>query len=193
MNQIVNEARDQHLKVKICVSGTADTANFSDSILEIGKKIGQEIAEQGAIIVTGATTGFPLWAAKGAKEAGGFSIGLSPAETEAKHVKDWELPLEYMDVIIYTGQGFPGRDILLTRTSDAIVIGPGRIGTFHEFTVAFEDHKPLGVLQGDWMTDDIIREILENAHRPNEMVIFEADPKVLVSKLIAMVEANKIR
>ncbi|PIP58111.1 MAG: hypothetical protein COX02_02095 [Candidatus Vogelbacteria bacterium CG22_combo_CG10-13_8_21_14_all_37_9] len=98
-----------------------------------------------------------------------------------------------MDVIIYTGQGFPGRDILLTRTSDAIIIGPGRIGTFHEFTVAFEDNKPLGVLEGDWLTDDIIKDILANAHRPNEMVIFDADPKKLVAKLIEMVKARKIK
>ncbi|MEK7091475.1 MAG: hypothetical protein AAB900_00635 [Patescibacteria group bacterium] len=193
MEPLVNEARDQHLKVKICVSGTADTSSFNENILEIGKEVGAEIARQGAVIVTGATTGFPLWAAKGAKEAGGFSIGLSPAETEEKHVKDWELPIEYMDVIIYTGQGYPGRDILLTRTSDAIVIGPGRIGTFHEFTVAFEDHKPLGVLEGDWLTDDIIKEILENAHRPNEMVVFDSDPKKLVAKLIEMVKARKVR
>jgi uncharacterized protein (TIGR00725 family) len=193
MEPLANEARDQHLKVKICVSGTADTSSFNNNILDISKELGAEIARQGAIIVTGATTGFPLWAARGAKEVGGFSIGLSPAETEAKHVKDWELPLEYMDVIIYTGQGYPGRDILLTRTSDAIVIGPGRVGTFHEFTVAFEDHKPLGVLEGDWLTDDIIKEILENAHRPNEMVVFDSDPKKLIAKLIEMVKANKIK
>lgn len=193
MEPLANEARDQHLKVKICVSGTADTSSFNDNILEIGKTLGAEIARQGAVIVTGATTGFPLWAARGAKEAGGFSIGLSPAETEEKHVKDWELPLEYMDVIIYTGQGYPGRDILLTRTSDAIVIGPGRVGTFHEFTVAFEDHKPLGVLEGDWLTDDIIKEILANAHRPNDMVVFDSDPQKLVAKLIEMVKANKIK
>ncbi|OJI08197.1 hypothetical protein BK005_01050 [bacterium CG10_37_50] len=193
MEPLTNEARNQHLKVKICVSGTADTANFNDNILTIAKEVGAEIARQGAVIVTGATTGFPLWSARGAKEAGGFSIGLSPAETEGQHIKEWKLPLEYMDVIIYTGQGFPGRDILLTRTSDAIIIGPGRIGTFHEFTVAFEDNKPLGVLEGDWLTDDIIKDILANAHRPNEMVIFDADPKKLVAKLIEMVKARKIK
>jgi len=193
MEPLTNEARNQHLKVKICVSGTADTANFNDNILTIAKEVGAEIARQGAVIVTGATTGFPLWSARGAKEAGVFSIGLSPAETEGQHIKEWKLPLEYMDVIIYTGQGFPGRDILLTRTSDAIIIGPGRIGTFHEFTVAFEDNKPLGVLEGDWLTDDIIKDILANAHRPNEMVIFDADPKKLVAKLIEMVKARKIK
>ncbi|PIP58170.1 MAG: hypothetical protein COX02_01660, partial [Candidatus Vogelbacteria bacterium CG22_combo_CG10-13_8_21_14_all_37_9] len=71
MEPLTNEARNQHLKVKICVSGTADTANFNDNILTIAKEVGAEIARQGAVIVTGATTGFPLWSARGAKEAGG--------------------------------------------------------------------------------------------------------------------------
>ncbi|MEI6494932.1 MAG: hypothetical protein WCO03_02610, partial [bacterium] len=140
--QSIDEVRNQHLKVKICVSGSADTAHLPPETLDIAKVLGEEIAGQGAVLTTGATTGFPLWVAKAMKEAGGFSLGLSPAETEREHVDYYKLPLEYMDFIIYTGQGYAGRDILLTRTSDAIVVGPGRIGTFHEFTVAFEDHKP---------------------------------------------------
>jgi uncharacterized protein (TIGR00725 family) len=154
-------------------------------------ELGREIARQGAVIVTGATTGFPLWAAKGATEEGGFSLGLSPAATEKEHVESWKLPLDYMDFIIYTGQGFPGRDILLTRTSDAVILGCGRIGTIHEFTVAYEDHKPLGILKGPWMTDEVIKMIMDNAFRPNDLVVFEADPKILVQKMIAMALKQK--
>ena len=189
--EIKNEQRNQHLKVKICVSGTADTGFFSDNVLEIAEDLGREIARQGAVIVTGATTGFPLWAAKGAKEVGGFSVGLSPAATEHEHVSHYQLPLDYQDVIIYTGQGYPGRDILLTRTSDAIILGPGRVGTIHEFAVAFEDYKPLGVLEGDWATDDIIRDILENAHRPNDRIVFDSNPKRLVEKIMKLVQEVK--
>ena len=36
----------------------------------------------------------------------------------------------------------------MTRTSDAIFLGCGRIGTIHEFTIAFEDNKPIGILEG---------------------------------------------
>lgn len=188
---ITNEIRNQHLKIKICVSGTADTSPFASNVLEIAEDLGREIVNQGAVIVTGATTGFPLWSAKGAKEAGGFSIGLSPAATEHEHVHHYKLPLDYQDVIIYTGQGYPGRDILLTRTSDAVILGPGRIGTIHEFTVAFEDYKPLGILEGDWATDDIIKEILRQGHRPNDRIIFDSDPKRLVEKIIDLVEQVK--
>ncbi len=78
--------------------------------MERAKELGREIARQGAVLVTGATTGFPMWAAMGAKEVGGISIGFSPASTEREHIEAYKLPLDYMDLIVYTGFGYPGRD-----------------------------------------------------------------------------------
>lgn len=184
--------RDGHKKIKICVSGAAETAYCGEGALELALELGREIARQGAEITTGATTGFPLWAARGAKEAGGFSFGLSPASTEKEHVEKYGLPLEYLDEIIYTGQGYPGRDILLTRSSDAVILGCGRIGTIHEFTVSFEDGKPIGILQGPWDMDETIQTIVERSHRPNDKIIFDPDPKSLVEKIIKMIEIDKI-
>ena len=71
--------KHQHSKLKICVSGAADTTYCGDDAMELAKELGREIVRQEAYLVTGATTGFPLWAAMGAKEVGGISIGLSPA------------------------------------------------------------------------------------------------------------------
>jgi uncharacterized protein (TIGR00725 family) len=194
LNKLLAEkdnVRNPHLKIKICVSGAAETSHCGEGALDTALELGREIARQGAVLVTGATTGFPLWSAKGMKEEGGFSLGLSPAETEREHVEHYGLPIDYMDFIVYTGQGYAGRDILLTRTADAVILGCGRIGTIHEFTVAFEDHKPLGVLRGPWMTDEVIKMIMDNGYRENEMVIFEEDPKVLVEKMIAMAGKSK--
>ncbi|MFA5737037.1 MAG: hypothetical protein WCX70_02475 [Candidatus Paceibacterota bacterium] len=183
--------RNAHRRIKICVSGAADTTHCGDGALELAKELGREIVRQGAVIVTGATTGWPLWSTIGAKEAGGFSIGVSPASTEKEHVEKWGLPINYLDVIIYTGQGFPGRDILLTRTTDAVILGCGRIGTIHEFTVAFEDNKPIGILEGCWETDETLKTIIERAHRPNKKIVFDKDPQKLVQKILKMVEAEK--
>lgn len=190
-NKQLDALRNEHRKPKICVSGAADTTYCGDGALEIAKELGRQIVKQGGIIVTGATTGWPLWSAMGAKEEGGTSIGLSPAATEKEHVEDWGLPLDYLDTIIYTGQGFPGRDILLTRTTDAVILGCGRIGTIHEFTVAFEDGKPIGILEGDWEMDETLKDIIEHGHRPNSKIIFDNDPQKLIARIIEMVEADK--
>lgn len=177
--------------IKIGVSGSADTTYSGLDAFERAKELGREIAKHGAIITTGATTGFPLYAAMGAKDECGFSIGFSPAASEREHIETYKLPLDYMDVISYTGFGYSGRDLLFVRSSDAVIIGPGRIGTLNEFAVSFEDHKPIGILEGSWRTDEFLREVMDAAHRPNPNVIFDSDPKALVEKLIEMVQKQK--
>ncbi len=188
---IGNGDKHNHLKLKIGVSGAAETATCGINAFEQAKSLGHEIVRQGGIIVTGATTGFPLWSAMGAKEEKGISIGISPAANEREHVETYRLPLDYMDLIMYTGFGFPGRDLLFTRSCDAIILGCGRIGTIHEFTIAFEDGKTIGVLEGDWNTSDTLKEIIERGNRPNDKIIFDRDPKILVQKVIAMAYKDK--
>jgi uncharacterized protein (TIGR00725 family) len=177
--------------VKIGVSGSADLSHNSLDTFEIAKAVGREIALQGAVTVTGATTGFPMYASMGAKDESGFSIGFSPAATEMEHIREYQLPREYMDVVVYTGFGYMGRDLIFVRACDAMIIGPGRIGTLNEFAVAFETGMPIGVLQGSWDTDELIQLVIEAAHRPHPNIIFHSDPKILVEKLIERVMKMK--
>lgn len=181
-----------HSQIKICVSGAAETGHCGLNALDKAKELGREIARQGAVLVTGATTGFPFWVAMGAKEMGGTSIGFSPAASEREHVEVYKLPLDYMDLIIYTGFGYPGRDILLTRSSDAVICGCGRIGTIHEFTVAFEDDKPIGIFEGPWETNEELKGIIEKSHRPNFKITTSEDAKKLVADVISLVKKDKV-
>lgn len=178
-------------RYKMCVSGAAETGHCGLDAFDKAKELGREIALRGGITVTGATTGFPTWAAMGAKEVGGISIGFSPASTEQEHVNAYRLPLEYLDLVVYTGFGFSGRNLILTRSTDAVFIGCGRIGTINEFTIAYEDQKPIGILRGSWETDEVIEEIMAKGFRPNERVIFDDDPKRLVEKVMALVDKDK--
>ncbi len=178
-------------RITISVSGAAEVAHCGASVIPIAKELGREIARQGAQIITGATSGFPMYAAEGAKEAGGFSFGLSPAASKKEHLEVYHLPLKALDTVIYTGFGFPGRDLMLVRSSDAVVIGCGRIGTIHEFTVAWEANMPLGILEGEWATDEVIQNIIKNGNRENPNIIFEKDPKTMVEKLIAMIKKKE--
>ena len=182
------------LKYKICISGAAETEFFGPEALIKAEELGKEIVRHGAVLVEGATTGFPHWAAKGAKEAGGIVVGISPASTEAEHIKNYKLPTDYRDLIIYTGAGYPGRNLLLTRTADAVIIGCGRMGTINEFTIAFEDKKPIGILEGGWGTDEEFKHIIEKSHRSEEMkgkIIFSKDPRELVEKIIGLIKKEK--
>lgn len=180
-----------NLKYKICVSGAAETGHCAVDAHEKAELIGREIAKRGLVLVTGATTGMPYWSAKGAKAEGGIVIGLSPAASKAHHLKSYRLPVDYHDLIIYTGFDYAGRNLMLTRSADAVIIICGRIGTLNEFTIAYEDKKPIGVLEKTGGTADMTRTILEEAHRGPGKVVFSDNPATLVDKLIELIEREE--
>lgn len=176
---------------KICVSGAAETGHCSLDALEKAEKFGEEIAKAGLVLVTGATTGVPYWAAKGAKKVGGLVVGLSPAASESAHVKSYRLPLDYHDVVVFTGFDYSGRNLLLTRSADAVVVICGRMGTLNEFTIAFEDHKPIGVLEGTGGAADWVQDIIAKAHRGPGKVVFSSDPKELLKMVVELIDHEK--
>jgi len=102
------------LKCKIGISGAAETGHCAIDAPEKAEIMGQEIARAGLVLVTGATTGIPYWAAKGARNEGGLVIGFSPAASEEAHVKSYRLPTDYHDVMIYTGFDYNPK-MLLTK------------------------------------------------------------------------------
>ena len=178
-------------KYKICISGAAETGHCAPDALEKAEELGREVARRGMVLVTGATIGVPYWAAKGAKTEGGIVIGLSPAASEAAHLKTYRLPTDYHDLIIYTGFEYAGRNLLLTRSADAVINICGRIGTLNEFTIAFEDQKVIGVLEGTGGTADMLRDILEKSHRGMGKVIFASDIKTLLDLVVEAIKNGK--
>lgn len=179
------------MKYKIAVSGAAQVGHCAKNIRELSERVGEEIARQNCILVTGATTGVPYFAALGCKKAGGFSVGFSPATSEAAHLKTYKLPTDPFDVMIYTGADYVGRNVIMTKSADGVIIICGRMGTLHEFATAFEIQKPIGVLEGTGGTADKIRKIATGPFRGVKKIIYEKDPKKLVQKLIKLIEKEK--
>ena len=176
----------------IAVSGASETGHCAIDAHEKAEEIGREIARAGLVLITGATTGIPYWAAKGAREEGGLVIGFSPASSEVAHVKTYHLPLDYHDVIVYTGFEYTGRNLILTRSADAVIVICGRLGTLNEFTIAFEDKKPIGDLTGTGGTADQIQDIVNNAHRGPGKIVFAQEPKALIRQIIGLIQKEKL-
>jgi len=87
---------------------------------------------------------------------------------------------------MYTGFGYSGRNLLFVRSTDAIIIISGRIGTLNEFTIAFEDKKPIGVLTDTDGISDEVDHLLNIAHRGRAKIILNDDPRKLVDGIIAL-------
>ena len=175
------------MKYRIGVMGSASGPTLK-SQLAVKKAIetGIYIAENNCILVNGACPGLPDEAAFGAKHAGGLTMGISPAFSEKEHTEHYKSPNENYDIIIYTGMGLMERDIINIRSSDAIILLGGGVGTLNEFTVAYDEGKVIGVLTGTGGVADNIPQILEICGRELlDYVIFDEDPRSLVERILA--------
>ena len=176
------------MNYSICISGAAagDTVQGARVMAE---RLGVAVAQSGHILTTGATVGLPLYAAKGAINAGGRSIGFSPAASLREHVNKYRLPIGFYDFVNFTGMHYVGRDVFLVQSSDAVITVGGRFGSLHEFTTALESRMPCGVLLGSGGAADLIPDLMKQLKAPNEkLVIFDDDPERLVARVIKMLD-----
>jgi uncharacterized protein (TIGR00725 family) len=178
------------LKYNICVSGAAkgDSVTFARGL---AKAVGAQIVEQGHVVYTGATTGLPYHAAHAAHrlhDDNVTSIGFSPAASRIEHINKYKLPTDSYGSIIYTGFGYMGRDVLLVRSCDALVMVGGRLGTLNELMIALEEKTPVGILVGSGGMTVEVENVLKAAKRNRTGIIFDDDPATLVSRLTQMID-----
>jgi len=180
-------------KYKIGVSGAESINHCSSGAAEKAKEVGRQIVKHKAALVTGACWGIPYESAIGAQEAGGLSIGVSPAISEKDHYDQFKMPTDAFDLIFYTGFGFSARNVWLMRMADAVIFICGRMGTLNEFTICFEDDRLIGVLEGTGGASDMVAEIVERANKGPGRIVYDSDPKTLVSKICKEIDKEKQR
>lgn len=138
----------------------------------VAENLGQAIVDQGCILLTGETTGLPELVAQAVRQHGGFTVGISAAHSLAEHQERYGLPQQGSDVVIYTGFGFKGRNVINIRSSDIVVIFGGSIGTLNEFTIAYDEGKIIGILEGTGGVADQVRGIVHALAKPTQAVLF---------------------
>ncbi|HEY5528476.1 MAG TPA: YHS domain-containing protein [Thermoleophilia bacterium] len=172
------------MALKVGVMGAA-SGEFSESAVTEAFELGQMIARKGMVLISGAAPGLPLESARGAKSAGGLSIGISPALSLDEHTQVYRSPAEDFDVLIYTGSGLMGREIVNIRSSDIVVIVNGHSGTLGEFAIAYDEGKLIGVLQGSGGIADIVPELVRAIHKETgSSIIYDSDAERLIDRLV---------
>lgn len=156
--------------------------------------LGKAVAERGFILITGACPGLPYEAARGARDAGGRSIGISPALSLDEHLYKYSSPADAFDLLVYTGNGLMGREVTNIHSSDMVAILGGRSGTLGEFAIAYDEGKLIGVLQGTGgITDEIGRVIAAFRKDTGARIIYSRDPVELVARLSETYETSHFR
>jgi uncharacterized protein (TIGR00725 family) len=177
----------------LAISGAHETSHCGTDALDAARNLGISVARAGAVLAVGATTGIPLWAAKGALDNGGTVLAFSPAANAREHRDIYHLPDMPSTAMIYTGFGLAGCDVMMMRAAHGVLIGCGRIGTIHEFTTAFQEGKPIGVMQGAWDTDELLRDIIsQDLNRKHDTLFFDTDPHRLVDEVLGYIRKHAI-
>jgi uncharacterized protein (TIGR00725 family) len=181
------------MALKVGVMGGA-TGTISRAHLDKAHRLGRAIAKSGCVLITGACPGLPLAAACGAKQAGGMVVGISPGLSLDEHEYKYQSPTEFHDVLIFTGSGLMGREVVNIRSSDIVVIIGGRSGTLGELAIAYDEGKLIGVLTGTGGITDLVADILAAcAKDTGAQVVYDASPQRLVKQLLRVYRTSHFR
>jgi len=153
--------------------------------------LGKAIADRNVILLTGATTGLVYATGKAAHDAGAVHIGISPAHDYHEHTERYDLPIDACDVIIYTGFGLKGRNVVLVRSCEVVLFIAGSIGSLNEFTIAYDEGKIIGCLTGTGgVADEVERLLTVFSKQTAARVFYDDDPVKLVDACLRVREAR---
>lgn len=176
------------LVVRIGVIG--NSGQITDEIKKTAYRIGFAVGKQGGILLTGGRDGVMEAATRGAKKAGGLTVGILPGD-------DINEGNSYLDVPLTTGLNFEYRSLILIHSSDAIIMVGGAVGTLLELTSAYHNKKPVVILPatGGWSAK--IREIACEGKYLDERrkveLIYADSPEEAVAKAYKAIEIETRR
>lgn len=121
------------------------SGDIPPKMYDMAYKVGAEIGKRKGILLSGGRSGVMEAVSKGAKEAGGITVGILPGDS----IKEGN---SYLDVPLTTGLNFEYRSIVLVHSSDVIIMIGGGSGTLCELSVAYHNRKPVIILpaSGGW-------------------------------------------
>jgi uncharacterized protein (TIGR00725 family) len=129
------------MKYNIGVIGGSSCHN---EICQMAYKVGYLIGKSGHVLICGGLGGVMLYASKGAKDAGGITVGILPYGKEEAN--------EYIDIAIPTYYGL-ARNHILVRASDVLIAIDGYVGTLSEISFALNEGKTV-ISLNSWKLDD---------------------------------------
>jgi uncharacterized protein (TIGR00725 family) len=115
--------------------GVAGASQPEPLLLDQAEVLGQRLAEAGAVVVCGGGPGVMEAVCRGAQSAGGTTIGLLPGLDRAEGNP-------HLTISIPTGLG-QGRNLLLVRSSNALIAVGGGFGTLSEIALALRTGTPV--------------------------------------------------
>lgn len=171
------------MKVTVGVMGSASDTQLDSRqyLIEKAERLGQAMAQRDVVLLTGATTGVVYVVGRVAHESGVLHIGISPAHNSQEHTETYKLPLDACDLVVYTGFGLKGRNVVLVRSCDIVLFIAGGMGSLNEFTIAHDEGKVVGCLMGTGGVADEVDYLLQKFSKNTGVRVFQDnDPNRLL-------------
>ncbi len=189
---------------KIGVYGSS--VNESEEAIALGTELGQALARQNCLVITGGCSGMPYVVAHAAARNGAQVWGFTPeldAEGQKRAYPNDDItiytrliyvPQHYKELFIRPLESvsldqagrLKYRNAISTINADAGIIISGSWGTLNEFTNLIYDGKPIGILTGTGGLADELRGWFPRLRKKSDsVVLFESDPQKLVAAVIA--------
>ncbi|MEW6351800.1 MAG: LOG family protein [Thermodesulfobacteriota bacterium] len=157
--------------------------------------IGRLVAQRGGVIFTGGCAGLPHAAVRGALDAGGTTVAVSPAMNLDDHcdLSMYGCPSD-STITVLTGMGTKGRNVVLVRSADACVFVGGGMGTLNEFTIAYDElpaAAAIGVLlDSGGLSSEYARLATAVQRAPEALLIRDEDPDRLLAAIFDHLRTN---
>lgn len=162
--------------------------NLPESSYKLAEEIGAEIAKRGLALFTGGSTGIMEHSMKGAKSAGGLTVGIVPASTYKKYAYLGK----FIDIKISTGTDEAGRIPILINSVEGVIAVGGGVGTLTEIGIAYHQGKPIVVMEGSGEVSNLLPKLLDkDGYLDTKKLVriqFAKTAKEAVDKLIAEIE-----
>lgn len=172
-------------------AATEESVHHSD-LQKRATGLGQALALHDVILLTGGTTGLVYTVGKAAHDSGVFHVGISPGSSEGEHVERYGLPTDACDLLIFTGFGLKGRNVVLVRSCDIVLFIAGSIGSLNEFTIAYDEGKIIGCLTGTGGVADEVEYLIRQFPKPTQARVFQNNiPDRLISTCVAAFEEDR--
>lgn len=141
-------------------------------------EVGAEVARSGSVLVTGGLDGIMSAASRGAKDAGGITVGIIP-QGDFSHAN------EFCDIVVPSGMGM-SRDFLTALSADGVIIVGGGSGTLSEMCAADMHKKPMVAIRNlGGSAEPYIGRFLD--HRRHVRIAGADTPKEAVQLLLGMI------
>jgi len=132
------------------IVGVIGAGSCSEEIEEAAMEVGRELARNNATIVCGGLGGVMTAAAKGAKEIGGFTVGILPGASNGD-------ANPYIDFPVATNMG-QARNAIIVQTADILIAIAGGYGTLSEIGLALKIGKAVVALHNRFAIPGVYNE-----------------------------------